>query len=480
MRRSLMTVMLLLSIGALAPAVPAVESQLIPEPLYVYQDIPDGYDFPAPSHRLLAAIYANDRQAIREHAWNLWAGLTAPSLSVVNGQRLPIFETWYSADELFEDAAAGKDPLRGPRDFARFFELPSQHLIGRPPDTMLAANFMSFVSYNQAGARHLWENGLFRRATLVDLNNRFNATNQPIEARTIPPFPNDAVAIKVVYGLIKRPDSPQSDNGLTALPIWRPTYPPPADSPPIYLTWLDCVAVDPAGRYPAGSLQPVNCNGTAEAPRVRPSPVVRLNDFYSFQLTTPDQVQQARKFMREPSVGQPEERFVTNAGQVPEIGDFVVLLAMHVTTKEIDDWTWQTFWWSPNPDSSPFGDNRTAKVRGPFRNFEMCTAYDMVLPREPDGGPAICFNPHLEADLGVIVPVTPTGEPMPRDLMNGIKTNCMACHVRAGYPSFDRNDPTAANFGPVRNEGYVPPNDPIFARIVRTDFLWSVAIRSQP
>ena len=36
----------------------------------------------------------------------------------------------------------------------------------------------------------------------------------------------------------------------------------------------------------------------------------------------------------------------------------------------------------------------------------MCTAYDMVTPKMPDGFPNICFNPYLENDLGPTRPYT--------------------------------------------------------------------------
>jgi hypothetical protein len=40
---------------------------------------------------------------MREHAWNLWAGITAPSKSTIGDQNIPIFETWHSAIEVFDD-----------------------------------------------------------------------------------------------------------------------------------------------------------------------------------------------------------------------------------------------------------------------------------------------------------------------------------------------------------------------------------------
>jgi len=57
-------------------------------------------------------------------------------------------------------------------------------------------------------------------------------------------------------------------------------------------------------------------------------------------------------------------------------GDFALLVAMHVSTKEDDNWTWQTFWWNYN-QPFPYGAP-PADVPAPFNNYAMCTAYSMT------------------------------------------------------------------------------------------------------
>jgi hypothetical protein len=54
----------------------------------------------------------------------------------------------------------------------------------------------------------------------------------------------------------------------------------------------------------------------------------------------------------------------------------------------------------------------------------------------------------------------------------------MNCHRRAGYPAFDDRNPLSANFGRVFNDGFRSPADPYFAKLVKTDFLWSIALKS--
>ena len=98
----------------------------------------------------------------------------------------------------------------------------------------------------------------------------------------------------------------------------------------------------------------------------------------------------------------------------------------------------------------------------------------MVTPRTPSGGPHICFNPYLEWDLGPTAPFTVGTQTYPADPMAGTRSNCMHCHARAGWPAYVPGNPHSANLGRIFNEGYMAPDDPYYARITKTDFLWSL------
>lgn len=439
-------------------------------PTLVAQDIPAGFDFPADENVLLGHVYSENRQAIREHAWNIWAGLTQQSRSTHNGNPLPIWETWYSATEVFEHRYKTSTEPAPRRTFTRHLEIPKQSVHKTSSRNEISAAVMSFVELNQPAAQFIWDNNYYLRSALDDLNARFNENHAPVEQRQIKPLPRTAVALKIVFWLIKNSDSPQSEEGLTALPYWDSNYPPPPDGQtPTHLTWPKCVAVDPAGRYPVGSKQQVTCNGRSGVE----AEVVRLNRFYTSRLTTKEDVENARYFMRVLSgAGGEQERFVTNQGQIPELNDYIVLCAMHVTTKEMDNWTFQTFWWSPTPDAPPYGDFRTPNVTGVWRNYQMCTAYSMVTPRTPTGSPHICFNPYLETDLGPTKPYAVGSRSYPPDPMAGTRSNCMNCHMRAAWPAPPPTNPA--------NDGYIPPHYGGLATYVKTDFLWSLVFHSQP
>lgn len=469
--------MRLLLLVLLAFIAPVAAQSPVPPDRFVYEDLRASAGVPVPEFTLLGAVLTGDQATVRRHAWDIWAALTAPSQSIVDGQRLPVFATWYSIDEVYNPrgrAGVDRRALRHPLKSATQGALASAARGGAP------AGLMSFVKLNRASADFIWTNDYHLTPALRALNAQFDRDGTAPVERSIKPFPASAVALKLVYWLVKDGRSPQSERGLTALPIWDPAYPPPANGvPPMHTTWTNAVAIDPSGRYAEGSLQQVNVNGTVANPNVTWAPVVSLRRFHSHRLTNAEDVADARAYMAMMSSAAGEqERLVTNAGHIPEIGDYIVLLAMHVTTKELADWTFQTYWWMPSPHIAPFGGDRPVSVKAPFDNYQMCTAYSVVSPRGADGSLPICFNPYLETDLGATKPYTMDGKTFPPNPMAGTRSNCQNCHRRAAFPAFDTKAPATADFGHVANDGYRSPNEAYFASLLKTDFMWSIALKN--
>jgi hypothetical protein len=84
-------------------------------------------------------------------------------------------------------------------------------------------------------------------------------------------------------------------------------------------------------------------------------------------------------------------------------------------------------------------------------------------PTERDGGPKICFNPFLETDGRI---------------PNGIISNCLQCHDRAGYGLREKRS-RAYDLGILGRDGEklasgnaLEPN--YFDDFRKTDFLWSL------
>jgi hypothetical protein len=300
------------------------------------------------------------------------------------------------------------------------------------------------VKYNMASAEHVWANNYTDSARLTALNNAFPA-DTPIADRNIIPFPDSAIATKPVYWIVNQ-------TGLTVMPYWAGVDSSLVPRRPTPRTWTQFVAVDPTGQQVGQTVQ-VRENGRTYQARV-----IGLDQFYSFSLTqdeVTDIVNPDTNQALDPIIANGTIDVIINGQQTQDsinVGDFGVLVAMHVATKEIGNWTWQTFWWTPDPQADPLSRDQPATVLGPFKNFAMQQAYYMTVPSGPTQGQnQVTFNPYLETAF----------------TDSGTVSNCMSCHSTATWPG--PTGPYPAFYGNV-NMG-----DPaIFANQLKLDFLWSI------
>lgn len=156
---------------------------------------------------------------------------------------------------------------------------------------------------------------------------------------------------------------------------------------------------------------------------------VPIDRFYHRVLTTPAERDAARAAWHDDGLA---------------IGDVVVLVAVHVTTKDVPDWTWTTLWWHDAPDVGRFAADRPTSITGWAANYVMDATLDATMP---------CMNPWLEARFP-----------------DGVTSNCVSCHERAAAG--------AREFLPVTT-GRTAASDPYFADKTTTDFMWSVALESR-
>jgi hypothetical protein len=151
-------------------------------------------------------------------------------------------------------------------------------------------------------------------------------------------------------------------------------------------------------------------------------------------------------------------------------GDYIVLVGLHVATREIRSWIWATFWWHDRPNEGRFSEGRPGTVKSPWNSYLMDTAYDMDRPWQSDARPKATFNPYLEAQFD-----------------SGTRSNCMTCHRRAVYP-FPSKRATLDSFGsPAQfNQIIVSGSEaakatyfPEYGTSLKTNFLWSIVMHAQ-
>lgn len=413
-----------ISVNALAQA---------PQPQPGYFDIPAGFDFPADKQTLEKYRTDGNVSAQRLHVWNVFAGMT----QLTPDGKHPIFETWYAEEEAF---ATGPAPQAvGPRRVIKRFRVPQQlaGAPGQPAPEAAGDALLSEVMFNFANFNHVRTKKLNLVSELQNLSQSGAPDPSIPNNKTVPAFPAESISLKTVWWPVKK-DQP------TPMPIWDPETNPILPNGNSYRIWKRIVAIDPTRtNIPPNETMTITF---LNSPRPD-SHVVGLDKFHFAVVDD----QMAANAMNNPRL----KAFVSDVfgpDRPLQAGDLVVFAGTHLTTKEIDDWVWATFWWHDRPDTGPFAADRPDTVKNVWRNYLMSASYDLNLPLEPDGKPHITFNPWLEAGF-----------------RQGAVSNCMNCHHRA---AIGPNGPTS--FLPVFR-GNPDPADPAYAAgLLRTDFLWSI------
>ena len=414
-----------------------------PPPQGVY-NIPSGFDFPADNTALEQTRAAGDTKSQRTHVWNVFAGMTQP----VPGKNYPIFESWYAEEEAFQQGPIPQG--KGPHRFLRQFRPPRQFggMPGRPLPQAAGTAILSEVLFDYPNYWHIRNEKLYLPATLEAIQQAGAPPDPHIAGdTTVPPGPREAISLKTVWW-------PIDPHKVTPLPVWDPDVDgkdPTGEYE--YTTWKRVVAVDPTHT----SISPTAMSSVTFRGKKYPNAhLVSLKDKFYYVVVDALTAKNAMANSRLKS-------FVNDAiGRDLKEGDYVALTGTHMTTREIDDWVWATFWWHDRPNDGLYAADRTANVTGVWRNYLMNVSFDENLPKEKDGTPHIAFNPWLEAHFP-----------------SGVVSNCMNCHHRASF------DPSAANpvpdFLPIHRGSPDVANDPAYAKkMVRTDFLWSIPFNDSP
>jgi hypothetical protein len=393
---------------------------------------------------------AADLPAQRRHAWRVFLRLTQPG----HGDAAPRFAGWYAEDEVFAPGVASRAPATLPL-FLR--SEPSGGLHTRAANGPAAATdsaeapVLAYSLYNDAAYRHLRRERLHDRAQLEALRRTASGDATIPANRSVADFPADTLVLKTAWWPIAR-------DRVTVLPVWDPATNAARRGGNDYTRWSRVVAIDPPSRRVGAPAQALVRDERIDIDFVgrhfaaaRRVPLTALPHVVIDAAT-------AVRLGRDPGA---RKLAALVLGRSLQAGDALALVGVHFATKEIRDWVWGTFWWHDEPERGPFAAGRPNDVHGPWRHYLLDVAFDDALPRSADGAARVTFNPWLEARF-------PDGGDG-----GGVVSNCLACHRRASYP--------AEEFLPVTRGAPDLAGDAAYAPgKLRTNFLWSIAIRATP
>jgi len=409
-----------------------------------------GFKFPEDSTIINKWIHESKNDAIYLHGWGIWTGLTMPTDQRIPGDTTPlkVYETWLTPEEMINSIKG--EPVR--RSNRANLKIPHQfsHSRNGRLGKLVSINdsIHESVSYSPAAARFAIDNKIFMATTLYDY-----AVNQ--KRSEIPSFPKNTITLKPVFKLLRV----TSGQKLFSISAWHGPTPDLKAFPE--KDWLTYVTIDVTNS------------------QKHSASLFHLNDFIHFKLNDED----AYFF---------NKQFSENSGNKfnARAGDIAILVAMHVGSREISNWTWQTFWWAPDTENVPLPSSkaivarRPAQLRGAARHYAMSLAYYMVNPNEPYSGTNVrgntnyAFNPYLEAGFGPGVFDTTRSNVILKSgkkiaTYAGVRTNCMSCH-RMSTVNPDSLLASNNSITPYVGNSFVSVSDPIFKNQLRLDFAWSV------
>ncbi len=416
-----------------------------------------GYNFPTAPEVITAWTKTDDQAAIQMHAWGIWTALTLDSGERFEGQKLRVFETWEtptdiqtSPNKLLEGVKRKHNTLTSFHQLNRFGKKALKATQG-------AETVTGFVKYDPIAAAHIRSQNLLSTVALSKLLQD--------GATSVPEFPAPSVSLKPVFQVASSGSLVQSR--YYKLSVWP--GPPKTPKPFPSSSWGTCVWVDIQesgnGTGNGGVDHSCKADGSSRAP----ANTYGLGNFVNFQLNEENAA--ALKALANPPKG-------------VAVGDYSLLVAMHVTSREIKEWTWQSFWWTPAPDAPPAPSSvaiaalRPSQLEGAPRHYAHCAAYQTLSPPQPESGgqnkgeSVYCYNPYLEAgfsptDLPDSIPGVYQGKKVANNV--GVQTNCMSCHAAANYNP--KNLKTAPDYSGDR---YLSLTDPRFKGTLQVDFLWSI------
>lgn len=430
----------------------------------------NGHAFPTDSSVVkswIAASYAlnglETNADIISHAWGLWAALIEPTDQTCDGRKLLRYETWYTPQDVMRATANGLSDM--PKTLSDIGEHQARTKFEAFEETVHGANLdpvngdiVGKVKYNPAMAEAALDNRYFDPKVMA-------AKIDPRQINAIV-LPNSSVMLKPVYRVLS--DRMKVYDGMYQFHVWS--------------------GKSDAGKQDSQFERYVYVCTDDKDPRIDGKDIFGISNFISHRMSAAE----AATYNTATKEGNEYNDNIAKAG------DQVILIGMHVASRENPRWTWQTFYWSPTPNAPLFPSSNLmaagrTTVKGlstAARNYNVSLGYNMVSPAAPpmlqpdsklvtaNRGSVYALNPYIE---GTFTPDV-FGEQENRyrlyglqriykpNNIEGISSNCMSCHHQAVYSSSVQGavDMFVA-------DQYVARNAPWFIGKLQTDFAWSLS-----
>jgi hypothetical protein len=497
---------------AALPLLPA-EVPVVDMPAKVFQ----------PASRIKGWVARDRSDLMKAHAWDLFAAAMTPLYDNA-GDTVRLFDTWHSLDESVPAIGApltgfgsqpGRNPARARQRVAPLgVATQSVHGVGMASRnrTSLALSdaIVSDVKYNPAIGRFIESELIIPGADAAGrkIVAGYNLGRQVVRGQSSVVNFTDTrgVMLKPAFTIIK-------GKGPTVIARWEEamqtvnpasvaSFSLPHHASPVVgseRTWRKQAVVYPGQTSTwAAPATYYGRDGTViPAPADLASlPKFNLSDFHYVRLTAAH-VDSLRGGILKELMG-------PNLDNI-EVGDYAVLTSMHIATREIDSWTWQTFWWQPlggeslsaNGASADLQDRMKKAGYKPLKHFRAGVGYSYVNSRGED---IIASNPYLEgsfglpADLAAVFgasaqtdgvnvflrdgfdqPLQSQGRTYVHAQPYGLRTNCVTCHKAAAYPTSSLGWLPQGTQGIYPDHGTLDDAADLLKDRVQTHFLWGVA-----
>lgn len=409
-----------------------------------YQPVPPNYGYMQDTVLLAAAVAGGDVATVRNHGWNMFAALLQPAAKY---PKWPIWFTWPTTYDVFLPSFTPdsltmtsslleknkkntliSSSLTSTGDTlpvftnAPYYPLPEyvinnfgkvvnassnsiaygSHFLNNG-DIMIATESFSIEAYNW-----IYATQTNKKSTLQNLYNNPVTRQQGLN------LPQRYIVTKHMYWPVKQ-------NQPSFVPIWNPNqFPNPMTYTGYagYETWNDFAVINMSKSQVVIDSLPFLVGVYSDKSKqksltkyVKTSGVQTMYDlskFYHHQVTEDEWN----------NVFSEADRAIITAstfwayGKPFQPGDYLVMVAMHINTKEIPTWALQSIWWTNNP-TGPYSAQRPL-TNTPLDNYNMVDGYG--IPDKITGNLPIGMNPYIEL------------------VSHPIATNCNNCHIRAGFP----------------------------------------------